>query len=137
MKRDSGVLPFEIKDELQKLANVKVGIIRTRESLEQALDEVRRLRLEALPRVHCRATERRYNKEWADAIECRSMIDTLEAATLCALKRCESRGAHFRDDFPTEDSSGGLWNGLLSLEFGGFSHATRPVSLHRLAPDGV
>ena len=38
LMRDSGVLPFEIKDELQELANVKVGIVRTRESLEEALD---------------------------------------------------------------------------------------------------
>ena len=134
MQRESGVLPFEVKDELQRLANTRVGIIRSRESLEQALDEVRRLRADELPRLHCRARERRYNKEWADAIECRSMIDTLEATTLCALRRCESRGAHFRDDFPVEDSSGPLWNGLLSLDSGGFSHVTRPVSLHRLAP---
>ena len=137
LMRDSGVLPFEIKDELQKLANVKVGIIRTRESLEEALDEVRRLRLEALPRLHCRAKQRRYNKEWADAIECRSMIDTLEATTLCALMRRESRGAHFRDDFPGEDTSGRLWNGLLSLDSGEFRHATRPVSLRHLAPGRV
>ena len=134
LKRDEGVLPIEIKDELQNLANIKVGIVRTNDSLEQALDGVRRLRREELPRLYCHAKQRRYNKEWADAIECRSMIETLEATALCALMRRESRGAHFRDDFPEEDTAGRLWNGLLSLKSGELSHDTQEVVFHRLAP---
>jgi succinate dehydrogenase/fumarate reductase flavoprotein subunit len=136
LKRRSGVMPFEIKEELQALANHKVGIVRNSDSLAEALAGVRRLRRDGLSRLCCRASERRYNKEWADAIECRSMLDTLEATTLCALMRCESRGAHFRDDFPEQDDSGELWNGLLSHSDGEITHGTRPVRCHRLAPPG-
>lgn len=136
LKRQSGVMPFEIKEELQALANHKVGIVRNSDALSEALAGVRQLRRDSLSRLYCRASERRYNKEWADAIECRSLLDTLEATTLCALNRRESRGAHFRDDFPKQDDSGELWNGLLSYSDGEITHGMRPVRCHRLSPPG-
>jgi succinate dehydrogenase/fumarate reductase flavoprotein subunit len=136
LKRESGIMPFEIKEELQAIANLKVGIVRTADSLDEALAGVRRLRSDVLSRLYCRSSERRYNKEWADAVECRSLLDTLEATTLCALRRCESRGAHYRDDFPGQNDSGKLWNGLVSFSEGEINYTTRSVRSHRLSPPG-
>lgn len=134
LNRKSGALPHEIKDQLTSLSNLKVGMLRNHASLQEALDGVRELRRSALPRIYCRAKERAYNKEWADAIECRSMVDTLEATALCAIRRRESRGAHYRDDFPAQDNSALPWNGIVTLGGADLEHAVRPTSTHRLAP---
>lgn len=125
LRRTSGVEPHKIKEELQRVANLKVGMLRTGKSLEEALDSVRQLRRDSLPRVYCRSKDRLYNKEWADAIECRSMLDVLEATALAALGRKESRGAHYREDYPKQDNETPLWNGYVSLRRDELVHAVR------------
>ncbi|TAK83172.1 MAG: FAD-binding protein [Betaproteobacteria bacterium] len=132
--RNAGVLPYEIKEELQRLANINVGMLRTEQSLRQALDGVRRLREDTSSRLYCRSKERLYNKEWADAVECRTMLDTLEAVALSALKRCESRGAHYREDFPKQDDATPPRNGVINFPGGEMKYATRAVRMHRLLP---
>ncbi|MSP89665.1 MAG: FAD-dependent oxidoreductase [Alphaproteobacteria bacterium] len=134
LRRDSGVFPHEIKDELQRLANVKVGMLRSGESLEEAFAGVQKLRRESLPRLYCRSRERLYNKEWADAVECRSLLDTLEATTLSALRRQESRGAHYREDFPKQSNAEAPWNGIITLLGEKMIHARRATDTHRMAP---
>jgi succinate dehydrogenase/fumarate reductase flavoprotein subunit len=134
LMRSAGPFPHEVKQELQRLANFNVGMLRSRKSLEEALNAVRRLRHDGLSSLQCRAKDRRYNKEWADAVECRSMLDTLEATTMSALHREESRGAHYRDDFPVQNTTDPPWNGILELRDGQLSHRRRPVPAHRLSP---
>jgi succinate dehydrogenase/fumarate reductase flavoprotein subunit len=134
--RADGVLPFEFKQELQNLAHLKVGMLRSGQSLIEAFEGVRRLRVDTLPRIYCRAKERRYNKEWADAVECRSLVDTLEATVLCALKRQESRGAHFREDFPVQNDLDWPHNGIVAFRDGNFVYHARPIHAHRLSPPG-
>ena len=128
-----GIRPHELKAKLQHVANIKVGMLRTGKSLEEALSSVRRLRKESLPRVHCQSKDRLYNKEWADAVECRSMLDALEATALAALRRQESRGAHYREDFPTSNTADALWNGFVSRSGGELAHVARPGGLFQPA----
>lgn len=134
LERESGVLPHEIKEELQRFANLKVGMLRNQDSLKEALEGARRLRRDALPKLYCRAKDRVYNKEWADAVECQSMLDTLESTALSALRRQESRGAHYREDFPSQDNSAAPWNGIISMKGDEIAHSTRATYTHRLAP---
>lgn len=129
LKRSSGVRPHELKTELQHVANIKVGMLRTGKSLEDAIAHVRRLRADPLPRIYCQSKDRLYNKEWADAIECRNMLDALEATALSALRRQESRGAHYREDFPAMNAADALWNGFVSLSGGELAHVARPADM--------
>lgn len=131
--RSEGVRPMEIKDELQRLANLKVGMLRSEGSLREALDGARRLRAD-LPRLFCRSRDRLYNKEWADAVECRTLLDTLEATALAALERRESRGAHYRQDHPAQNDSALPRNGIVTQQDGRMSYATRAVRMHRMRP---
>jgi succinate dehydrogenase/fumarate reductase flavoprotein subunit len=132
LSRSQGPLPYEIKQELQTLANFKVGMLRSRTSLGEALEGIRRIRRDALSNLRCRATKRRYNKEWVEALECRSMVDSLEATIICASAREESRGAHYRDDFPAQNDAEPPRNGLLEFCDGHLSHHFRPIRFHRL-----
>ena len=134
LKRADGPLPHEIKSELQALANFKVGMLRSQASLDEAQARVAQIRKDVLPTLRCRSKERRYNKEWADALECRSMLDALEATTRCASERQESRGAHYRDDFPTTKEGLPPQNSIIEFRGGNMHHRFRSVRAHRLHP---
>jgi succinate dehydrogenase/fumarate reductase flavoprotein subunit len=132
--RNEGPLPHEIKTELQTLANFKVGMLRSRKSLCEAQDGIDRIRKDTLAKLRCRAKQRRYNKEWAEALECRSMVNVLQAIVLSALAREESRGAHYRDDFPAQNDAEPPRNGIIEWHDGSMSHRFRPSNIYRLRP---
>jgi succinate dehydrogenase/fumarate reductase flavoprotein subunit len=92
------------------------------------------MRNDVLPNMRCRSKERQYNKEWADAIECRSMLDALEATARCAREREESRGAHYRDDFPMTKEGLPPQNSIVDWSEGSMRHRFRAVHAHRLHP---
>ncbi|MGB9936385.1 MAG: fumarate reductase (CoM/CoB) subunit TfrA [Methanobacterium sp.] len=96
--KDGGVYPFEIKKELQELMWKNVAIIRNEEDLRTAL-----MRIEELKEMlkDMRVTNiLSYNNDLLDALEIIKMLDVAELVTKSALLREESRGAHYRDDFP-------------------------------------
>ena len=81
----------------------KVGIIRTKKLLEEALDDLDVLELRSYETFGGSGTT--YNPGWHQALEIGAMIDVSRMCTLAALRREESRGGHTRDDFPTPDHS--------------------------------
>jgi succinate dehydrogenase/fumarate reductase flavoprotein subunit len=108
-------------------------MLRSRTSLQEALEETREIRQD-LSNLRCRASERRYNKGWVEALECRSMVDSLEATILSASARQESRGAHYRDDFPSQNDAQPPRNGLVTFSDGQVRHEFRPIRAHRMQP---
>ena len=61
-----------------------------------------------LPNLATASKSRVYNKEWMDAIELKNMVHLLKAAALSALNRTESRGVHYREDYPFTDNDNWL-----------------------------
>ena len=74
----------------------------------QALDRIRELKEES-ERVSV-GGNREYNTGWHTALDLRHLLTVSEIVTRAALERKESRGAHFRDDFPTKDERFGNSN---------------------------
>lgn len=88
--------PREIRRRLQRAMTRCVGVIRSRESLEEALVCLEELRRD-LSRTY--ATN---SWELSEALEVEAMLKVAEIVTRCALAREESRGAHYRLDRPNE-----------------------------------
>jgi succinate dehydrogenase / fumarate reductase flavoprotein subunit len=100
--------PYAIQQALQSLMQDLVGIVRHEHEMLQALDRIREL--EATSERVSVSGNREYNSGWHTALDLRNLLTVSEIVTLAALERRESRGAHFRDDFPSKDDKFGSFN---------------------------
>ena len=97
--RSDAIRPHEIRTRLKQVIQQHLGHQRNEAGMTAALEEVRRLRDHELPRVHVQL-DTPYAREWQDALEVANMLDVAEAVICSALLRKESRGHHFRTDYP-------------------------------------
>jgi succinate dehydrogenase/fumarate reductase flavoprotein subunit len=107
----------KLRRELQRDAWEKVGIVRERSGLQQARQRAAQLR-EASGRVRLAYRGRVYNKEWVQTLELENMLDNLVCLVEAALAREESRGAHYRKDFPQTDHRNWVVSQVLTREAG-------------------
>ena len=89
----------EIREALYETMWDDVGILRTAEGLQRALVRLARLD-DALPRCGVADDNRAFNLSWHDWLNLRNLIAVSRAIASAALSREDSRGAHFREDFP-------------------------------------
>ncbi len=92
----------DIRRALQESMDANAQVFRTAESLDQALADVRALKKRYLA-VGVQDKGRRYNTDLLEAIELGFLLDLAEVVVVGALAREESRGGHFREDFPSRD----------------------------------
>jgi succinate dehydrogenase / fumarate reductase flavoprotein subunit len=103
--------PYHVQHDLQEMMQDLVGIVRREEEMERALEGLQALKARAA-RVGV-AGNREYNPGWHTAIDLANLLTVSEAVTRCALERKESRGGHFRDDYPDKDPAYGSFNLVL------------------------
>src|SRR5579875_1127148 len=108
LRRDgSGRRIAELKLELGKTMNEHVAVFRNEEGLQKALETVLRLREEAaVAAIDDRGSV--FNQDLVAALELSYMLDCAEAIVVSAIERKESRGAHYRTDFPERDDENWL-----------------------------
>ncbi|HKY61693.1 MAG TPA: fumarate reductase/succinate dehydrogenase flavoprotein subunit [Gemmatimonadota bacterium] len=99
--RESDEGPYAVQRDLQALMQDKVGIVRTEAEMRSAVEELAGLR-ERAGRVGVTG-HREYNPGWHTALDLHNLLSVSEAIARAALERKESRGAHFREDFPAKD----------------------------------
>jgi succinate dehydrogenase / fumarate reductase flavoprotein subunit len=101
-ERSSGERVGELRSTLQEAMDVNAQVFRTAETLTNALTVIRSLQ-ERYANVTVQDKGRRFNTDLLEAIELGFLIDLAEVVVVGALAREESRGGHFREDFPTRD----------------------------------
>ena len=99
---------YQIQHELQQTMQELVGIVRREEEMQRALKTVLALRSRA-NRIGVTGN-REYNPGWHTALDLRHLLTISEAITRSAIDRKESRGGHFRDDYPEKSSEYGSFN---------------------------
>ena len=97
--------PYQVQYDLQDLMQSLVGIVRREDEMARALDGLVSL-WERSGKVAVQG-HREYNPGWHTAIDLKSLLTVSEAITRAAIERKESRGGHFRDDFPGKDAAEG------------------------------
>ena len=126
LQREGGENPGVIYDEMRDMMQAKVGIIRTKSELEEALEDIKAFKARAM--ACSSGTSRKYNSGWHQALDLINMADVSHAAALAAITREESRGGHTRDDFPTpEDDHWGKTVNVIWMENGEMKIRQEPV----------
>ena len=110
-ERSSGESPYDIQFTLQDIMQNRVGIMRTAEDLQSAIDSFPDL-WERWRRVRVEGT-RLFNPGWHLYWDLHNMLTIAESVTRAALQREESRGGHTRVDFPETDKK--KWEKLTSV----------------------
>src|SRR5258705_4991566 len=105
---NAGPAPYEIQYALQETMQDLVGIVRREDEMLQALNTIQELKTQA-ERTGVPG-HREYNTGWHTAIDLQNMIIVSEMIARAALERKESRGAQFREDYPTKNDEYGNFN---------------------------
>ena len=104
--------PYQVQRELQEMMQKLVGIVRREDEMVQALDGLGKL-YEREKNVAVYG-HREYNPGWHTAIDLKHLLTVSEAITRAAIDRKESRGGHFREDFPDKDPAAAKYNSVIS-----------------------
>jgi succinate dehydrogenase / fumarate reductase, flavoprotein subunit len=121
-----GESPYQIHRDLQETMQKLVGIFRNEGDLQQALQELEKLK-ERAARMHVEGS-RLFNPGWHLSFDLKSMLTISEAVTRCALARRESRGAHSRIDYPSLDATTwGQQNNIIAAQGGTMMLRQEPV----------
>jgi succinate dehydrogenase / fumarate reductase flavoprotein subunit len=132
--RDKGTNPAEIRTELQDKMFDLAFVVRTAEGLTKMQEILGGLQ-ERYREVRVTDKGRLYNTDLMEAVELGFLLDNAEPTVAAALAREESRGAHWRDDFPTRDDVNWLKHSLAYREpDGGIRLEFKPVKLGHYVP---
>jgi succinate dehydrogenase / fumarate reductase flavoprotein subunit len=107
----AGENPYNIQHDLQNMMQDLVGIVRKEDEMLKALEGLQKLKVRAAKAGA--DGHREYNPGWHTAIDLRNLLTVSEATTRAAIERKESRGAQFRDDFPTKSDEYSKFNIVL------------------------
>jgi len=132
----NGAGPYQVQHQLQGMMQDLVGIVRTEGEMKQALEGIARLTDQA--RQAGVTGNREYNPGWHTALDLGNLLTISEAITRAAIERKESRGGHYRDDYPGKDPAGGTFNLVIRKGAEGEMQLSRepipetPVELRRI-----
>ena len=129
--RQGGVAHHEIRDRLRTLCMEKVGIFRNHEDLAEAVDRIVQLKRQ-YEDVSLTTGAGPFNFEIVNALELESQLYLGEITAKGALARRESRGSHYRTDYPDRNDAEWLRHTVARLEGEEvvFSHSDVDVSRH-------
>ena len=115
--------PYTVQSDLQDTMQDLVGIVRLENEMQEALT-----RLAALNERAASAGvdgHREYHSGWHTCLDLRNLLAVSEAITRSAIERKESRGGHFRDDYPDKDPAFSLFNVAVALDATGAMRVSR------------
>ncbi|NEB13692.1 succinate dehydrogenase flavoprotein subunit [Streptomyces coelicoflavus] len=91
-----------IRRELQETMDANVMVFRTEQTIKTAVEKIAELRAR-YKNVSIQDKGRRFNTDLLEAVELGNLLDLAEVMAVSALARKESRGGHYREDFPNRD----------------------------------
>jgi len=131
--KEGGERISDIRTQMMNVMNEKVWIFRDEKGLTEAVREVRALK-EKFKRAKVEDSSRVFNLVLVNALELGCMLELAEVTALSALNRKESRGAHFRVDYPQRDDANWLKHTLVYYTVDGPQIDYAPVTITKWQP---
>jgi succinate dehydrogenase / fumarate reductase flavoprotein subunit len=124
-----------IREELKETMTYRVGVYRCAEDMLQAQAKIKSLR-ERFRKVQVKDRGKNFNLNLLESLELSNMLEYSELIVDGGLARQESRGAHFRTDFPTRDDVNWMQHTLaFRTDDGGHELRYKPVTVTRFQPE--
>ena len=130
----------ELRSTLQETMDANVQVFRDERSLKEARDVIEDLRAR-YKNIGVQDKGKRFNLDLLEAIELGFLLDLAEVITVAALHRKESRGGHFREDFPDRDDENFMKHSMsyrdaeaVTEDIKGIRMETKPVVFTRYQP---
>lgn len=102
--KKGSIKPSSVKENIKQIMWNKVAIIRNEKNLNEGLKELLNIKNNTLKELDVKESKQ-YNNELQEAIEIINMVEIAILTVKSAILRRESRGAHYREDFPeTKDN---------------------------------
>ncbi|MET0516844.1 MAG: FAD-dependent oxidoreductase [Nitrospiraceae bacterium] len=98
---------WHLRDELGKTMSQNLGIFRTQESMQEAMQQIRHLKARASS-LQIQDKGHIFNTDLIEALELQSLLDIADTIVMGASARQESRGSHYRADYPKRDDANWL-----------------------------
>jgi succinate dehydrogenase / fumarate reductase flavoprotein subunit len=130
----------QLRKELQDTMDANVQVFRTEQSLNETLNVIASLR-ERYRNISIQDKGKRFNLDLLEAVELGFLLDMAQVMTVAALHRKESRGGHFREDYPERDDANFMKHSMAYLDdtaetehVAGIRLETKPVVFTRYEP---
>ena len=130
LNREGGNNPYLIHEDLQRNMQSNVGIIRTKKDIEDGINKIEEMKLQ-FQEVKAPGSSQ-FNPGWHEAIALRNLLISSESVARSALLREESRGAHTREDFPSEEQE---WLEYNIINKKGVDGQMQTIKVKRSEPD--
>jgi succinate dehydrogenase / fumarate reductase flavoprotein subunit len=118
-----GENPYKVQADLQDTMQALVGIVRLEGEMKEALTRIQGFK-ERASRVGV-SGPRDYHAGWHTALDLRNLLPVSEAVARSAIERKESRGGHFREDYPDKAAEFGAVNMMVKQGAGGAIELSR------------
>ncbi len=125
--------PWQVREELGRTLTNHLGLVRVKDRMAAALDHMKELKARAR---HVRLEDhgKIFNSDLMTALELHALVELAETAIAGGLARQESRGAHYRRDFPERDDTNWLKHSVSQISLEGPRLSDAPVMLTRFPP---
>jgi len=133
LAQEGSVRAWQIREELGQLMSLNLGLVRTHESMSAAISALTALTHRAAS-VTVQDKGRVFNTDLVQALELQSLLDVAETIVASAVARKESRGAHYRSDYPVRDDQHWLRHSLIRRTPEGTVLTYEPVTITRFPP---
>jgi len=125
---NSGPKPVDIREKMGSIMNKNVGVFRNHKDLKIAYETLKKLQKQ-FKNVYISTEDRKFNIGLVRTLELRNMLDLAESTAFASLWRKESRGAHYRIDFPNRNDKDYLCHSLVFRRKDELEIKTKPVKL--------
>jgi succinate dehydrogenase / fumarate reductase flavoprotein subunit len=133
LSQSGGERAWQVRQELGDTLSTNLGIFRTKESMTAAGSKVRELQRRAAA-VTVQDKGQVFNTDLIQALELQCLVELAETIVAGALAREESRGAHYRSDFPTRNDEAWLRHTMAHRAPDGVRVSYAPVTVTRFTP---
>lgn len=133
IKDSKGPKPADLRTRMQQIMTDCCSVFRNRVDMERGLTGIRGLK-EEYRSVSIDNKGDNYNTDLLDAIELESLLGLAEVILVSALSRTESRGAHYREDYPDRDDHDWLKHTLVMAGDNDPQVSFKPVKITRFQP---